>query len=459
MQTDYDLFVIGGGSGGVRCARIAAGFGAKVGIAEGRFWGGTCVNVGCVPKKIMVQAAEYGGFAQDAVGFGWSETAPSHDWAALIAAKDREIARLNGIYAKLLRGAGVEIFEAWARFEDPHTLVLTDPANASTRRVTARQIVIASGGAPLRPAIPGAELGIVSDHAFHLPHLPRRVTIVGGGYIAVEFAGIFHGLGAAVDLVIRQPLPLRGFDHDLRCGLADALTAQGLRLHLGTMPVAIEAFGEVKRVALEDGATIEADLVFFAVGRAPATASLGLDLVGVATRPNGAVAVDESYASTVPHIYAIGDVSSRFNLTPVAIAEGHHLADRLFGPPPPRSWSFDAVPTAVFCSPPIATCGLTEQQAAARGPADVYLTHFTPMRHTISGRARKSLMKLVVDQATDRVLGVHMLGEDAPELMQGMGVALTAGATKRDFDRTIGIHPTAAEEFVTLRSRTRVAST
>jgi len=457
MQMDYDLFVIGGGSGGVRCARVAAGFGAKVGIAEGRYWGGTCVNVGCVPKKILVQAAEYGACAQDAVGFGWSETAPNHDWAALIAAKDREISRLNGIYAKLLSGAGVDIFEAWARFEGPHTLLLSDPVNASVKRVTARQIVIATGGAPTRPAIPGAELGIVSDAAFHLPHLPRRITIIGGGYIAVEFAGIFHGLGAAVDLVIRQPLPLRGFDHDLRTELAEALAAQGIRLHLGTMPTGVEPFGEVRRVALANGESIDTDLVFFATGRAPNTESLALDLAGVATRPNGAVAVDESYASSAPHIYAIGDVSNRLNLTPVAIAEGHHLADRLFGPPPPRTWSFDAVPTSVFSTPPIATVGLTEQQAAARGPVDIYLTHFTPMRHTISGRARKSLMKLVVDQATDHVLGVHMLGEDAPELMQGMGIALTAGATKRDFDRTIGIHPTAAEEFVTLRTRTRVA--
>jgi len=457
MQFDYDLFVIGGGSGGVRCARIAAGHGTKVGIAEGRFWGGTCVNVGCVPKKIMVQAAEYGAFAQDAVRFGWSETAPVHDWAALIAAKDREITRLNGIYAKLLTGAGVEIHEAWARFEGPHTLELKDPVGGTIRRVTAGQIVIATGGAPARPAIPGAELGIVSDDAFYLPHLPRRVTIVGGGYIAVEFAGIFHGLGAAVDLVTRQPLPLRGFDQDLRAGLADALTAQGIRLYSNTIPTAVEAFGEVRRVTLEDHKSIETDLVFFATGRAPNTSSLALDMAGVATRLNGAVTVDDNYTTSMPHIYAIGDVSSRFNLTPVAIAEGHHLADRLFGPPPARSWSFDAVPTAVFSAPPIATCGLTEHQAAALGPVDIYLTHFTPMRHTISGRARKSLMKLVVDQATDRVLGVHMVGEDAPELMQAMGIALTAGATKRDFDRTIGIHPTAAEEFVTLRTRTRVA--
>ena len=451
MTFDYDLFVIGGGSGGVRCARIAVGHGAKVGIAEGRFWGGTCVNVGCVPKKIMVQAAEYGAFAQDAQGFGWSETFPTHDWAALIAAKDREIARLNGIYVKLLQGVGVEIFEAWTRFIDPHTL------DVGGRRITAKQIVIATGGHPVRPAIPGAEFGIVSDDAFYLPHLPKRVTIIGGGYIAVEFAGIFRGLGAEVDLVTRPPLPLRGFDHDLRTGLAEALTAQGIRLHPQTIPTAIESFGDVRRVTLDQGETIDTDLVFFATGRAPATDNLGLPQAGVATQPNGAVIIGADHATSVPHIYAIGDVSNRLNLTPVAIAEGHHLADRLFGPPPPRDWSFEAVPTAVFSTPPIATVGLTEQQAAARGPADVYLTRFTPMRHTISGRSRKSLMKLVVDPATDRVLGVHMLGEDSPEMMQAMAIALTAGATKRDFDRTIGIHPTAAEEVVTLRTRTRAA--
>ncbi len=456
MPYDFDLFVIGGGSGGVRCARIAAGHladkaGGKVGIAEGRFWGGTCVNIGCVPKKLMVQAAEYGAFAQDAVGFGWSETAPTHDWAALIATKDREIGRLNEIYVRLLQNAGVEIFEAYARFVDAHTL------DVGGRIVTAKTIVIATGGKPVRPSIPGAELGIVSDDAFYLPKLPRRVAIVGGGYIAVEFAGIFRGLGAEVDLILRQPLPLRGFDHDLRTGLAEALADQGVRLHPNLSPAEIQAFGDVRRVVLSNGAAIETDLVFFATGRAAATEKLGLEQIGVRTAANGAVIVDGDFASSQPHIFAVGDVSNRLNLTPVAIAEGHHLADRLFGPGAPRSWSFEAVPTAVFSTPPIATVGLTEAEAAERGDADVYLTRFTPMRHTISGRVRKSLMKLIVDQATDRVLGVHMLGEDAPEMMQAMGIALTAGATKRDFDRTIGIHPTAAEEFVTMRSKARSA--
>ena len=451
MNTDYDLFVIGGGSGGVRCARIAAGHGAKVGIAEGRFWGGTCVNVGCVPKKIMVQAAEYGAFARDAVGFGWEEFTPIHDWSALIAAKDREITRLNSIYVRLLEGAGVTIHEHWARLVNAHTIDLGGTL------VTAGKIVIATGGKPVRPSIPGAELGVVSDDVFHLPRFPKRVSIIGGGYIAVEFAGIFAGLGADVDLITRQALPLRGFDQDLRVALAESLAAAGVLLHHSVQPVKIEPFGEVRRIELDSGHVIETDLVFFATGRAPATESLGLDAAGIETSPAGAVLVDDEYATTVPHIYAIGDVSNRLNLTPVAIAQGHNLADRLFGPQPARTWSFDAVPTAVFSTPPIATVGLTEHEAAKLGAADIYITRFTPMRHTISGRARKSLMKLVVDPGTDRVLGVHMLGEDAPELMQAMGIALTAGATKQDFDRTIGIHPTTAEEFVTMRTRTRVA--
>ena len=452
MNTDFDLFVIGGGSGGVRCARIAASHGAKVAIAEGRYWGGTCVNAGCVPKKIMVQAAEYGAFAQDAQAFGWSETAPTHDWATLIAAKDHEIARLNRIYERLLQGAGVTMFEAYARLKDPHTLDLAG------RIVTAARIVIATGGSPVRPNIPGAESGIGSDQAFHLPHLPRRVTIIGGGYIAVEFAGIFHGLGAEVHLATRQALPLGGFDHDIRAALAESMAASGIKLHPRAGPRAIKSFGESYQVELENGTMVESDLVFFATGRAPNTENLGLQAAGVATAPNGAVIVDAENTSSAPHIYAIGDVSNRLNLTPVAIAEGHHLADRLFGPPPPRSWSFEAVPTAVFSTPPIATVGLTEHQAAALGPADIYITRFTPMRHTITGRSRRTLMKLVVDQASDRILGLHMMGEDAPELMQGMAIAVTTGVTKRDFDRTIGIHPTTAEEFVTMRTKTRVAT-
>jgi glutathione reductase (NADPH) len=448
---DFDLFVIGGGSGGVRCARIAASHGARVAIAEERHWGGTCVNVGCVPKKLMVQAAEYGAWARDAAGFGWSGMDGTHDWAALIASKNHEIARLNGIYVKLLEGSGVTLFDARACFVDAHTLQVGD------RAVTAERVVIATGGLPIWPDIPGAELGIVSDNAFFLRSLPRRVVLIGGGYIAVEFAGIFRGLGAEVDLLYRQKLPLRGFDEDLRVALAEALTAQGIRLHPSVLLDRLEDIAGVKRLHLSDGRQFDAETVFFAIGRTPNVAGLGLQQAGVATGENGGIVVDAAYATSQPHIFAIGDVSNRLNLTPVAIAEGHSLADRLFGAAHPRDWSFAPVPTAVFSVPTIATCGLTEAQAAERGPADIYEARFTPMRHIMSGRGRKTLIKLVVDQASQRVVGAHMLGDDAAEMMQAIGVAMTAGATKQDFDRTIGIHPTSAEEWVTLRTRTRVA--
>jgi len=449
---DFDLFVIGGGSGGVRCARIAASHGARVGIAEERHWGGTCVNIGCVPKKLMVQAAEYGAWARDARGFGWSATEPMHDWAALIDSKDTEIARLNGVYVQLLEGSGVSMFNARAVFLDPHTLLVGE------QRVTAERIVIAVGGKPTRLAIEGAELGIVSDDAFYLPNLPRRVVMLGGGYIAVEFAGIFRGLGAEVDIVFRQDLPLRGFDQDMRAALAEAMAAQGIRVHAGVSPVRIEAAPDGGRhVHLSDGRRLDAALVFFATGREPLTAALALARAGIATEPNGAITVSDDHVTSQPNVFAIGDCANKLNLTPVAIAEGHRLADRLFSPGFKRDWAFAPVPTAVFCVPPLATSGLTEAQAAAKGPADIYIARFTPMRHTMSGRQRKTVMKLVVDQASQRVVGAHMIGDDAAEMMQAIGVAMVAGATKQDFDRTIGIHPTSAEEWVTMRTRTRVA--
>jgi glutathione reductase (NADPH) len=447
---DFDLFVIGGGSAGVRCGRIAAGHGARVAVAEERFWGGTCVNVGCVPKKLLVQAGEYGGWADDAAGFGWTMKKGPHDWAKLIAAKDKEIGRLNAIYRRLLDNARATIFDARAVFLDSHTL------DVGGRRVTAERIVIATGGHPTRVAFPGSEHAIISDDAFYLPTMPRRVAVLGSGYIAVEFAGIFAALGAKVDLVYRQPLPLRGFDHDMREGLVEALVAQDITLHPGCTPRALESHGDVKTLGLSDGTTITTDLVFSALGRAPATAGLGLDKAGVETNATGAVIVDPHLRTSHHHIYAIGDVTDRLNLTPVATAEGHALADSLFGKHQ-RSISLQNVPTAVFTTPPVATVGLTEEQAAAHGPVDVYVSKFTPVRHTITGRARRSVMKLVVDQATQKVLGAHMLGEDSPEIMQGLAIAIVMGATKADFDRTIGIHPTAAEEFVTMRTRTRVA--
>ncbi len=445
---DFDLFVIGGGSAGVRCARIAAGHGARVGIAEERFWGGTCVNIGCVPKKLLVQAGEYGAWADDAAGFGWTIQKGPHDWGTLIAAKDHEITRLEGIYRKLLAGAGATIFDGRAVLEDAHTVRIGD------KTVTAEKIVIATGGHPERPGIPGEALGIISDDAFFLKTMPRTVAMVGSGYIAVEFAGIFRALGAEVHLIYRQDLPLRGFDHDLRESMAEALVAQGIIIHPGCPPRKVEANGDRRILTFGDGETIEADVVFFATGRRANTRGLGLEKVGVAVNAKNAIRVNEALETTVPGIYAMGDVTDRINLTPVATAEGHALADTLFGGKP-RSVSLHNVPSAVFTSPPIASVGLSEEQAAAMGVVDVYVTRFTPMRHNLSGRARRTMMKLVVDHDTQKILGAHMLGEDAPEIIQGIAIAVVMGATKADFDRTIGIHPTAAEEFVTLRTMTR----
>ncbi|HWX50645.1 MAG TPA: glutathione-disulfide reductase [Roseomonas sp.] len=446
---DFDLFVIGGGSGGVRCGRIAAGHGARVGVAEERFWGGTCVNVGCVPKKIMVQAAEYGEWAKEAPAFGWSEMqAGPHDWARLAAARDAEVARLNGIYGRLLGNAGVTTFEARATFIDDHTL------DVGGQRVTAERIVIAVGGKPIRPEIPGAELGLVSDDLFTLKSCPDRIVVVGGGYIALEFACLLRGLGAEVDLVYRQPLPLRGMDGDLREAMAEALQNQGIRLHPGHEPARLDKVAGGLRLTTQAGLELETGQVMFATGRVPNTAGLGLERVGIKLGRSGCVPVTVEQATTRPHIFAIGDVTDQLNLTPVATAVGHALADSLFGKNP-RQASFQNVPTAIFTSPPAAMVGLTEEAAAQQGPVEIYLTRFTPMRHTISKQPRRTLMKLVVSARTRRVLGAHMLGEDSAEIMQGIAVAIVAGATKEDFDRTIGIHPTAAEEFVTLRTLTR----
>ena len=445
---DFDLFVIGGGSAGVRCARISAGHGARVAVAEERHWGGTCVNIGCVPKKLLVQAGEYGGWADDAIGFGWTIPKGKHDWGKLIAAKDREITRLEGTYRKLLSGAGATVFDGRATFVDAHTV------EVAGKRITAENIVIATGGYPERPDIPGAELGIISDDAFFLKTMPQHIVMVGSGYIAVEFAGIFRALGAEVHLVYRQPLPLRGFDQDIRESMAEALLSQGVILHPGSKPEKLEADGDRRILTLGDGSKLITDLVFFATGRRANVEGLGLEKIGVELNAKNAIKVDDQLRTTQPHIYAMGDVTDQVNLTPVATAEGHALADTLFGNHP-RTISLRNIPSAVFTTPPIASVGLTEAQAAALGPVDIYLTRFTPMRHTLSGRGRKTTMKLVVDKPTQKVVGAHMLGEDAAEIIQGIAIAVVMGATKADFDRTIGIHPTAAEEFVTLRTRTR----
>ena len=452
MSYDFDLFVIGGGSAGVRCARIAAGHGAKVAIAEERFWGGTCVNVGCVPKKIMVNAAEYAMWAEDAPRFGWDLAPPGgFDLSRLAAVRDAEVTRLSAIYGRLLANAGATSFDARATLVDAHTV------EVGGKRVTAEKIVIAVGGRAVRPEIPGAELGMLSDDVFLMQSVPKRLVVVGAGYIALEFACIFRAFGAEVDVVYRADLPLRGFDQDIRTAMVEALEAQGIRLHSGHNPARLDRQGDHLRLSLLGGEGIEADTVLFAMGREPYTAGLGLDRAGVMCTAKGAIEVDEDHRTTAPNIYAIGDVTDRLNLTPMATAVGHALADTLFGKNPRRA-SYLNVPTAVFTSPPIGTVGMTEADAAAQGPVDVFVTRFTPMRHTISGRAgRKTLMKLIVCQQTRKVLGAHMLGEDAGEIMQGIGIAVAAGLTKEDFDRTIGIHPTAAEEFVTLRTRTREA--
>jgi glutathione reductase (NADPH) len=447
LSYDFDLFTIGAGSGGVRAARVAASYGARVAVAEERHLGGTCVNVGCVPKKLLVYAAHFAEDFEDAEGFGWRVSRPTFDWAELIARKNAEIARLNGIYRDLLEGAGVEIVEGRARLRDPHTLTV------GGRTITARHVLIATGGWPKVPDVPGREHVITSNEAFFLDRLPRRVVIVGGGYIAVEFAGIFAGLGTDVVQLYRGPLFLRGFDDDLRRGLALEMPKKGVDLRFGSDVLRIDHDGGERVLTLTDGGTLRADIVMYATGRAPNSADLGLEAVGVALAANGAVVVDAYSKTSVETIYAVGDCTDRLNLTPVAIREGQAVADTLFGGKPTRA-DHALVPTAVFSQPPIGTVGLSEEQARTGGAViDVYRTSFRPMKHTLTGRDERTLMKLVVDRASDRVLGAHMLGADAPEIIQGIAVALRCGARKADFDATVGIHPTAAEEFVTLRTR------
>ncbi|MBL8626714.1 MAG: glutathione-disulfide reductase [Myxococcales bacterium] len=443
-MTDVDLFVIGGGSGGVRAARIAATHGARVAIAEDDRLGGTCVIRGCVPKKLMVYASEFAHAFADAAGFGWTVAGARHDWAALIAAKDREIARLSGLYRANLEKAGVTIHAARAQLLDAHTVLVGE------QRVRARHVLIATGGRPKVPAIPGGERFITSDQAFHLPALPGHVVIVGGGYIGVEFAHIFRGLGAAVTLVHKGAHVLPGFDDDLRAAVQDGLARAGVTLRPGGVPRALRADGD--RLALElDGEPVIADLAMAATGRAPATAGLGLAAAGVEVDARGAIVVDDWSRTSVPHIYAVGDVTGRVALTPVAIREGHAFADTVFGGKPIQV-VHDLIATAVFAQPAAATVGLTEATARERGHAvRIFQTRFRPMRHTLSGRDEPVFLKLVVDAATDRVLGVHMVAPDAPEIVQAAAIAVTMGATKADFDRTFAVHPTVAEELVLLR--------
>jgi glutathione reductase (NADPH) len=444
---DFDLFTLGAGSGGVAGSRRAASYGARVGIAEESRVGGTCVIRGCVPKKLLVYGAHFADEFADAAGFGWTVPMPEFDWPTLIANKDREIDRLNAIYIKLLADSGVELFEGRARLVDAHTVQIGD------RQVTAERILVATGGHPVVPKIPGIEHVISSNEALHLAQLPRRIAIVGGGYIAVEFAGIFNALGVEVTLICRREELLAGFDDDLRVALAQEMRQRGIEVRTRTQITRIDKSEAGFGLQTQLGQEISTDLVMYATGRRPNTHGIGLEALGVKMNESGAIAVDEWSETDVPGIYAVGDATDRLNLTPVAIAESRALAETLFNNNPMK---FDptGVPTAVFSMPTIATVGLTEMQARRQfGAVDVYRARFRPMKHTLTGREERTLMKLIVDRATDKVVGCHMLGADAPEIIQGLAVALKCGATKRQFDQTIGIHPTAAEEFVTMRDK------
>ncbi|OGA05313.1 MAG: glutathione-disulfide reductase [Betaproteobacteria bacterium RIFCSPLOWO2_02_FULL_64_12] len=444
-QYDFDLFTIGAGSGGVRAARLAAGFGARVAVAEERHMGGTCVNAGCIPKKLFAIAAHYGEDFQDAAGYGWSAVRPSFDWPALIANKDREIARLNGVYEQILTSVGVRIFRSRATVADAHTV------EVEGRRMTAAHILVATGGWPAVPAIPGAELAVTSNEAFHLPQLPRSIVLVGGGYVACEFASIFNGLGVETTLAYRGERLIREFDADLGTALAQEMAKKGVRIRFRANVAGIARQGDGLRCTLAEGTTIEAGAIMFATGRAPNTRGIGLEQAGVRLAANGAVIVDENLQSSVPSIHAIGDAIHRMQLTPVALAEGMVVADRLFNKAA-RRMDYANVPTAIFSNPNVGSVGLSEAAARERhGDVAIYRTEFIALRHRLTGRNERVLMKLVVDKASDRVLGVHMVGPDAGETIQGFAVALQCGATKAQFDATIGIHPTAAEEFVTMR--------
>jgi glutathione reductase (NADPH) len=451
MQDDVDLFVIGGGSGGVRAARMAAGYGAKVMLAEEFRMGGTCVIRGCVPKKLLVYASRFADHFGDAAGFGWSVPPASFDWPSLVAAKEKEITRLEGAYTRTQEHAGVTVIKSRAVLEDTHTVrLLTD-----NRRVRARHILIATGGQPNLPAdLPGVEHAITSNEAFDLPTFPKRIVIAGGGYIAVEFAGIFAGLGSEVTLIYRGDTILRGFDEDMRTGLHEAYAKRGIRFVFNDVFAGIEKTSDGLRATTRAGVVLEADQIMFAIGRSPNTKGLGLEVAGVALGEDGAIKVNAASQTNVPHIYAVGDVTNRVNLTPVAIREGHAVADTLFGGKP---WVVDHgdIPTAVFSTPEIGTVGITEAEAKARFDAvDIYRAGFRPMRATVSGSDERVVMKIVVDGTTDRVLGVHILGADAGEMAQLLGITLKMKATKADFDATMALHPSAAEELVTMRAPT-----
>lgn len=447
---DYDYFVIGGGSGGVRSSRMAASYGAKVGLCEDYRMGGTCVIRGCVPKKLYVYASEYSAHFKDAAGFGWSAAAPEFNWPALVAAKEKEITRLEGLYGQTLDGHGVEVIAARGKLLDAHTIELT--SKDGVRQVTADKILVATGAWPMMPDIPGIEHAITSNEAFDLEIFPKRIAIVGGGYIAVEFAGIFNGLGANTTLLYRGEQILRGFDREIRDKLNEEMGKKGVDVRIETNVIAIEKTADGLTLQLTTGESLDVDAVMFATGRVANTKGIGLEEVGVRLRENGSIIVAENYASSVDNIFAVGDVTGRVQLTPVAIKEGHTLAATLFNGPP-MTVNYDHVPTAVFSQPSIGTVGLGEEDAMTRydGEIDVYRSEFRAMKFTLGGREERSLMKMIVDRKTDKVIGAHMIGPDAAEIIQGIAIAVKMGATKAQFDETVAIHPSSAEEFVLMK--------
>ncbi|MEH6496475.1 MAG: glutathione-disulfide reductase [Pseudomonas marincola] len=447
MTYDYDLFVIGAGSGGVRASRVSSSLGAKVAIAEEFRVGGTCVIRGCVPKKLFVYASHYAEDIEDAKNYGWTVGEATHDWKTLIRNKDTEIDRLDAIYHTILSNNNVELYQSRAEIVDKHTVKVGD------KIVTAEYILIATGGTPVMPDVPGIEHAISSNEAFYLEEMPKRVVVVGGGYIAVEFAGIFNGLGADVIQLYRGEKILRGFDHHVQQMVAQEIVKKGVDLRVQSNPAKIEKTAAGLLITLEDGSTLEADAVMYATGRRANTDGLGLENVGVDLKPNGAVAVDPYSKTTVDNIYAVGDVTDRVALTPVAIHEGMAFAETVFAKKP-RAFVHSNIPSAVFSQPPVGSVGLTEAEARKEyGDVDIYKSEFRPMKQTLTLGSERAMVKLIVEPKSDRVLGVHIVGADAGEIIQGIGIAVTCGATKEQFDATVGVHPTLAEEIVTMREK------
>lgn len=447
---DYDLFVIGGGSGGVRAARIAAQHGARVALAEEYRYGGTCVIRGCVPKKLMVYASSFREHFEDAAGYGWRVGAQHFDWEHFLNAKDAEIARLESVYRRNLHRAGVTTHDCRAVMAGPHEVRLADHGKA----ISAKHILVAVGGRPFVPDFPGSEHAITSNEIFHLPELPKRILIAGGGYIACEFAGIMNGLGVDTTLIYRKDQILNGFDREVRDHVQAEMEKKGVKFIFNQVLTSLEKTASGLVAHLTGGGSVEIDQAMFATGRRPNTDGLGLQTADVAPGASGEIPVDTWSQTTTPSVFAVGDVTDRINLTPVAIREGHAFADTVFGGQP-RQPDHDLVPTAVFTQPEIGTVGLTEDEAKARGETDVYVESFRPMLHTLTGRDEKMLMKVLVSKADDRVVGAHIVGHGAGEMIQCLGIAVKMGATKADFDRTMAVHPTAAEELVTMRSPTR----